>query len=167
MSTRGSADKIAAQDLWITSDSDRRFSVGSPDGQPKAIRINLLKKIAKGTYNHRAAIRLYQYLADNAAKAYVKEYGGVFNKPTRELVAREMAGYFYRNRENWDDWEAPVRKNPGKKGKTVAIGRGSRVIVLPLNQKGTVHGINTSGGVIVRHDNGAVKTWSPSFLRAL
>lgn len=98
---RGEVDAIAARELYLYADSDRRFSVGSPDARPRAIRENLLRKIKAGKYNHRQAWKLWLYLVNEAAKAYNKDYGtdhgyAGFDKRTRETVAKQMSHYFMR-----------------------------------------------------------------------
>ena len=52
---------------------------------------NLRKKIAKGTYDPTLALKAWQYLADDAAKLYVKEFGGSFTKADRIECAAELA----------------------------------------------------------------------------
>lgn len=58
------------------------------------IMANLRRKIAKGTYDATLAIKAWAYLADDAAKLYAKEYGGNFNKATREAAAAEIAAHY-------------------------------------------------------------------------
>ena len=52
---------------------------------------NVQRRKAKGTYDSAKAVKLFMYLVDNGARAYVKEFGGSvrhdFPKPVRELVA--------------------------------------------------------------------------------
>ena len=56
---------------------------------------NLRKKIAKGTYDAALALKAWQYLADDAAKLYAKEYGcPIVNKATRIAAAAEIAEYY-------------------------------------------------------------------------
>ncbi len=56
---------------------------------------NLRKKIAKGTYDATLALKLWQFLADDAAKLYAQEYGcPIVNKPTRAVAAVEIAEYY-------------------------------------------------------------------------
>ena len=59
---------------------------------------NLQRKIAKNIYDHEKAKKLWQYLIDDAAKAYIKEFGNsdedvkdVFPKAVRSRVAEIMA----------------------------------------------------------------------------
>jgi hypothetical protein len=62
----------------------------------QAILANLRKKIAKGTYDAEKALKLWQYLADDAARKYREEFGmtGGFNKATRTLAAKEIASHY-------------------------------------------------------------------------
>ena len=62
------------------------------------IIINLKKKIAKGSYDHELAPKLWQYLVDNAAKDYVKKHGAkgqdvkdIFPRPMRQDIAKVLA----------------------------------------------------------------------------
>lgn len=62
------------------------------------IIINLKKKIAKGSYDHELAPKLWQYLVDNAAKQYVKQYADkgqdvkdIFPAPMRKDIAKVLA----------------------------------------------------------------------------
>jgi len=59
---------------------------------------NLQKKIAKNVYDHEKAKKLWMYLIDDAAKAYVKEFGNpdedvknMFPKEVRLRVAEIIA----------------------------------------------------------------------------
>lgn len=59
------------------------------------IMANLRRKIEKGTYDETLALKAWQYLADDAAKLYAKEYGcQVVNKATRAVVAAEIADHY-------------------------------------------------------------------------
>ena len=79
-------------DLFIMNDEDlyrRRFM---------PIILNLKRKMAKGVYDHKLAVKLWMYLVDDAAKEYVKEFGSqqddvadMFPKETREQVARVIS----------------------------------------------------------------------------
>ena len=79
-------------DLFIMNDEDlyrRKFM---------PIIKNLQRKIAKNVYDHEKAKKLWQYLIDDAAKAYVKEFGNpdedvknMFPKEVRLRVAEIIA----------------------------------------------------------------------------
>lgn len=93
-------DSDAARELDIYIDNDSRFSPMG-DGIGRAVLNNLKKKMAKGTYNHALAPKAWMYVVDSAARAYVREIGGVrgqpthevFNAATRRKVASDMADY--------------------------------------------------------------------------
>jgi len=91
-------DVDAARELELYIDNDRRFSPQSPKGQGRAVALNLLRKMRRGTYDHSKAPRAWQYVVDNAARAYVREFGGdlrtIFPATTRRYVAYEMANEF-------------------------------------------------------------------------
>lgn len=55
------------------------------------IEKNLQRKFDKGTYVADKAVKLWRYFADDAAKKYVKEWGGVFSVADRNAVALEFA----------------------------------------------------------------------------
>jgi hypothetical protein len=59
---------------------------------------NLKKKIVKGTYDADKALILWQYNAENAAKAYAKEFGGTWHKlfsvTDRKEAAKEIAEHY-------------------------------------------------------------------------
>ena len=86
------SDAVNELDSFIMNDEDlyrRRFM---------PIVTNLKRKMAKGIYDHEKAVKLWMYLVDDAAKEYVKEFGGqsedvkdMFPKETREKVARDLA----------------------------------------------------------------------------
>lgn len=91
-------DEDAARELQLYLDNDARFSPDSSTGKGHAVRVNLKKKFAKGTYDRERAIDGWMYVVDDAAKAYAKEFGGgtwhqIFNAPTRRRVATELEAY--------------------------------------------------------------------------
>jgi hypothetical protein len=87
-------------DLFIANNEDlyrRRFM---------PIIMNLKRKFAKKTYDHEKAKKLWQYLVDEAAKEYVKEFGKpdedvkeMFPKETRVRVAELIADRELKNIE--------------------------------------------------------------------
>ena len=87
-------------DLYIMNNEDlyrRRFM---------PIIQNLKRKIAKNTYDHERAKQLWQYLINDAAKEYVKEFGtpgedvkDMFPKLTREKVVQVLADRELQNLE--------------------------------------------------------------------
>lgn len=64
-------------------------------GQHQSIIANLKRRIEKGTYDPALAPKLWGYWVEAAAKRYAKEFGGswhaMFDKPTRDALAREIA----------------------------------------------------------------------------
>lgn len=63
--------------------------------QKKSILKNILRRIKNGTYDPGLAPKLWLYWVDEAAKRYVKEFGGdlriTFPKPLREALAEKLA----------------------------------------------------------------------------
>jgi hypothetical protein len=56
---------------------------------------NLLRRQKRGTYDSTRAVALFQYIADEGAKKYKREFGsGTFDKPTRTAVAVMMRDSF-------------------------------------------------------------------------
>lgn len=81
--------------LYITNDGDLYRQRVQP------IVKNLRLKVQKKTYNHEMAIKIYQYLADDGARKYMKEYGttgdrvdSTFTKPDRVQCAKELRDYY-------------------------------------------------------------------------
>lgn len=95
------ADTIAAHELELYLDNDRRFSADSPEGIGKAVRESMLRKVRSGRYNSSKAAKGWMPVVDDAAKAYSKEFGGTwhvnFDAPTRRYVAQRMADEFEDN----------------------------------------------------------------------
>lgn len=89
---RAPVDEQAATELELYIEND-----GSLYNQKKSIIANLEKKIRKGIYDEAKAAKLWLYWVDAGARKYVREFGSggtvdtIFNKPTRERVARELA----------------------------------------------------------------------------
>jgi hypothetical protein len=70
--------------------------VGAPNSRGKAIHENLLRKVKSGKYDKALAPKAWQYLIDDGAKKYTKEYGdgngfGAFTAADRRQVAEEYA----------------------------------------------------------------------------
>jgi hypothetical protein len=66
--------------------------------QKKSVLANIRRRIASGKYDHALAPKLWMYWVDAAAKRYIKEFDhpgvridAVFNKATREALAKELA----------------------------------------------------------------------------
>jgi hypothetical protein len=89
--TRAPVDEHAAHelDLYIENTSELY-------PQKLAILENLKKKIARQKYDTSLAWKIWMYWVDAGARRYVKEFGSgtidtIFNKPTREKVAKDLA----------------------------------------------------------------------------
>jgi hypothetical protein len=98
----GTADQHAADELELYLENDARFSMHSSHGHGNSALVNQLRKFRKGNYDHALAPKLWGYVVEAAAQAYCKENGcsmkwhEMFNKPTRELVAKALADHFLR-----------------------------------------------------------------------
>jgi hypothetical protein len=68
--------------------------------QSLAIQKNLLRKIAKGRYDHRKAPKLWLYMVNEGARRYVKEFGGngrlMFPLAGKKNLAKRYANQFVR-----------------------------------------------------------------------
>lgn len=88
------ADHEAAHELSLYIENDGQLH--RQQGEP--ILKNLILKVAKRTYDHDNAVKLYMYLMESGAKKYCKEFGGtwnvMFSVPTRKLAAEEFAKSF-------------------------------------------------------------------------
>ena len=83
-----------ARELYLYTDND-----GDLYRQKREpIQKNLMKKIEKGKYNSKLAVKLWMYLADDGAKKYVKDFGGtvkdMFPKKVRMEAAEAFAADF-------------------------------------------------------------------------
>ena len=97
------SDAVNELDSYIMNNEDlyrRRFM---------PIISNIKRKMAKGVYDHEKVIKLWMYLVDDAAKAYIDEHGSmdqdvkdVFPKETRLQVAQVIAD---REKENIEQGE--------------------------------------------------------------
>jgi len=86
--------------LYIDNDSQLYNSRFMP------IMKNLSKKMKKGNFDKKLAIKGFMYLVDDGAKKYVKDFGGnakeMFSKKDRIAVASDLADEFedaYKNKE--------------------------------------------------------------------
>lgn len=97
-SHRGTTDAEAAHELLLYLDNDPALY-----RQKQTIAANLLRKVQKRTYSHREAPAAWAYAVEQAAKKYAREYadpkdwGRIFNVPTRNAVARDLADRWYAN----------------------------------------------------------------------
>jgi len=91
VSRRNPADTTAARELvlYIENDGDLYRQQTYPIIQ------NLARKTRKGTYDHKKAVKLWAYLAENGAKKYARDFGGtcnhIFTPDTRRAVAAMLA----------------------------------------------------------------------------
>ena len=80
-------------EMYIMNDQDLYRQMFMP------IIMNIVRKIKRGVYDHKLAPRLWQYLVDQGAKNYVKEFGGTvrdtFPKRAREELASDLADEQY------------------------------------------------------------------------
>jgi len=102
------SDAVNELDSYINNNEDlyrRRFM---------PIISNIRRKMKHGVYDHEKVIKLWMYLVDDAAKAYVDEHGSIdqdvkdiFPKETRLQVAQVIAD---REKENIEQGEYDVSK---------------------------------------------------------
>lgn len=98
--------------LFITDDANLYRQQTTP------IIVNLNNRLAKGTYDAEKAVKLWQYLADNGAKLYNKENGdgrmslSMFDKETRQIVARGLAEYYADELEPKTLAQSRLKRNP-------------------------------------------------------
>lgn len=98
----GAEVKRITQDVELDDQQDELKLFGDNDRQlyrhQQDIEKNLRAKIAKGTYDSEKAVKLWQYWADNAAKAYEKQFGTpgskIFSVKDRKMVALAKAKDF-------------------------------------------------------------------------
>lgn len=87
-------DHLAQQELLLYA-LDLARKPGWPGrNQFQSIVENMVRRHTKGTYDSTKAVRLVRYFVDQAAKAYVTEYGGMvrtmFPVSLRDAVASEI-----------------------------------------------------------------------------
>ena len=96
------------QDIELDAQQDELQLFADNDHQSynmqKSIEQNLIKKMKKGTYDSTKAVKLWQYLVDDAAKRYEKKFGTpgskIFSVQDRKKVAVAFAKDF---EERYDD----------------------------------------------------------------
>ena len=76
--------------LYATNDGDLYRQRVLP------IVANLARKVKKGTFDATLSVKLWRYLADDAAKKYRSDFrmSGGFDPATREAAAREFAEHY-------------------------------------------------------------------------
>jgi hypothetical protein len=94
-------DEHAATELLLYIENESDLSPQGPSGQGRSIAQNLLRKMAKGKYDHALAPKLWLYLVESGGKRYSKEFGGgerewsrTFTPATRDVVAQALADQF-------------------------------------------------------------------------
>lgn len=114
-------EDIDAHELVLYGVNDSRLYHQS--AQP--IMQNLRKKIAKGTYNATLALKLWEYHAERAAKAYEREFmnPGDWKRVFPPAVRREAAKEFARQYDEELRGSSRDRRRPRKS----ASSRRSRV----------------------------------------
>jgi hypothetical protein len=90
-------DETAANELLLYIENTAELM--GPRSIGASVRDNLLRKMKRGRYDHALAPKAWQYVVDQGAKSYVKEFGGgpwhvAFNAATRREVAKELAESF-------------------------------------------------------------------------
>lgn len=91
----GTVDETAANELDLYAENTSELY-----SQKQAILANIRRKHKSGKYDHVLAPKLWLYWVDAAAKRYAKEFASpaewskIFNKPTREHLARELANRY-------------------------------------------------------------------------
>ena len=87
--------------------------------QGKPIIDNLAKKMVKGTFDAEKAVKLYQYLADNAVKKYsVEQFGKrtptltILSKPEREILAQHLFEEFAEEIQDTAEQMRSRKRNP-------------------------------------------------------
>ncbi len=94
----GVVDEQAAHELDLYAENTYELY-----NQKKSILANIERRLAKGTYDYSKAPKLWMYWVDAAAKRYEKEFGTpgakIFNKATREALAKELADRYRTGRE--------------------------------------------------------------------
>lgn len=101
MAFRAQADEIAADELVLYLDNE--FDLYK---KKQAIAANLLRKIERGSYDHKRAADAWGYVVEDAARKYAKEFASsprdwnmIFTPATRRLAAEEIADRWLRNAE--------------------------------------------------------------------
>lgn len=112
---RGEVDSVAARELLLWAENTSELYP-----QKIAIIKNLSRRVAKGQYDAEKAVKLWRYWVDRAAKHYQKEFGtgNIFNVPTRNAVARELAVS-----EHGAITRGEYKDNPGKRTHTKKFDR--------------------------------------------
>ena len=98
MASRGTTDETAADELILYLDNERDLYE-----QKRAIAASLLRKMRRGGYVHSRAADAWEYVVENAARKYAREFASprdwsrIFSVPTRRLAAQELADRYRDN----------------------------------------------------------------------
>lgn len=84
-------DKTGAHELLLYTVNDSRLYFQ----QAQPIILNLARKMKRGIFSLQRSVKLWEYLAESAAKKYATDFGGSFSKSTRHLTARELARHYF------------------------------------------------------------------------
>jgi hypothetical protein len=94
---RGAAlDEHAATELSLYIENDYAL-IGAENSKGKSIDANLRKKVAQGKYDSTLAVKLWEYLIEDGARKYAKEFSvgsdwaKTFSPATRRKVAQDFA----------------------------------------------------------------------------
>ena len=88
-----------------------------------AIAANLAKKIARGTYNHKQAPQAWSYVVEDAAKAYVKEFGsGGKRKMVSGFPSKNPSCCCRKSRHRWYETQKMVGRTKYKRADSVRRG---------------------------------------------
>lgn len=113
------ADETAARELSLYIENEYAL-IGAPNSIGKNIDAGLRRKVASGKYNPALTPKAWQYLIEEGAKRYQREFGSgspIFNAATRRQVAEEYArawesengyrsnGRVHPDMEEYADWD--------------------------------------------------------------
>ncbi len=150
----GGLDPGAARELemFIVNDGD----LYRQNIQP--VIKNLAKKMAKGTYNHDLAVKLWNYTAGFGAQKYTREHGGsgngsygLFSPATRKRVAGALANYYLEEVQEASN----TKSNPRHRRTTMARRRKHSRNTLPQTVTFRKGGRHT---VVFRHRKATAST---------
>ena len=79
-----------ARELYLYTDNDGQLY----KQRREPIEKNLMKKIEKGKYNSKLAIKLWMYLANDGSKKYGKDFGHTFSVSDRKEAAQLFSDDF-------------------------------------------------------------------------
>jgi hypothetical protein len=96
--TKQPADQEAARELALFAINDGALY----HDRSSAAILNLARKRERGTYDHDRSVKLWRYVADEAARLYTKAHDssdagtfGIFTPATRDMTAVELRDHYY------------------------------------------------------------------------